>query len=139
MVESKPPCDTPRDLSKKCSTVLQWTPAHCGIGGNERADRLAKEGGRQAQPLPSLSNREVETLTKKIKNKKRWTSVFSEKNGDYWPAHPRFHSLSPPCRADSHLSPANRILRSEDEPEQDRHRGVCSVTVVKRTRLNSTT
>ena len=40
---------------KKCATVLQWMPAQCGVAGNEQSDRLAKEGGRPAQHMPSLS------------------------------------------------------------------------------------
>ena len=41
--------------SKKCATVLQWMPAQWGVAGNEQSDRLAKEGGRPAQHMPSLS------------------------------------------------------------------------------------
>ena len=29
--------------------VLQWIPAHCGIKGNEHADRLAKQGANMEQ------------------------------------------------------------------------------------------
>ncbi|XP_014278627.1 ribonuclease H-like [Halyomorpha halys] len=31
--------------------VMQWIPAHCGIPGNEEADRLARLGGSQPHPL----------------------------------------------------------------------------------------
>nr|XP_024218932.1 ribonuclease H1-like [Halyomorpha halys] len=31
--------------------VMQWIPAHCGIPGNEEADRLARLGASQSQPL----------------------------------------------------------------------------------------
>ena len=35
--------------------VLQWIPAHSGIPGNEKADRLAKEGSKKEQPQTKLS------------------------------------------------------------------------------------
>ncbi|XP_014291907.1 uncharacterized protein [Halyomorpha halys] len=31
--------------------VMQWIPAHCGIPANEEADRLARLGASQPQPL----------------------------------------------------------------------------------------
>jgi len=41
-------------LQKGRRVVLQWIPAHCGIPGNEKADRLAKEGAKGVQPIASL-------------------------------------------------------------------------------------
>ena len=38
-------------LAHECTMVLWWIPAHCGISGNERADRLAKSGSKQLQPM----------------------------------------------------------------------------------------
>ena len=29
--------------------VLQWIPAHCGISGSEKADKLAKRGANMQQ------------------------------------------------------------------------------------------
>jgi hypothetical protein len=34
---------------KTLRTVLQWIPYHCGVHGNEEADRLAKHGAGQQQ------------------------------------------------------------------------------------------
>nr|XP_014286749.1 uncharacterized protein LOC106687397 [Halyomorpha halys] len=35
--------------------VMQWIPAHCGIPGNGEADRLARLGAIQRQPLLSIT------------------------------------------------------------------------------------
>ena len=52
------------DLSKQKRVALQWIPAHCGIPGNERADELAKQGARDAQPRSVLSFSERKTIAK---------------------------------------------------------------------------
>ena len=33
-------------LENKAFVTLQWVPSHCGVGGNEEADRLSKMGSR---------------------------------------------------------------------------------------------
>jgi ribonuclease HI len=38
------------ELSTICNVTIQWIPAHCGITGNEEADKLAKFRAQSAQP-----------------------------------------------------------------------------------------
>nr|KAG5701253.1 hypothetical protein BaRGS_020615 [Batillaria attramentaria] len=42
--------------------AVQWIPAHCGLTGNEEADRLAKSGSRKEQPQQAVSYTEAKTL-----------------------------------------------------------------------------
>ena len=51
-------------LSRQVKVAVQWIPAHCGLTGNEEADRLAKLGSRLEQPNPPVSYREAKTLIK---------------------------------------------------------------------------
>ena len=45
-------------IPHECTVVLQWIPAHCGIPGNEGADRLAKSESKQPHPcLPPLTRK----------------------------------------------------------------------------------
>ena len=37
------------DPAAQTNLILQWIPAHCWIQGNEKADRLAREGGQLGQ------------------------------------------------------------------------------------------
>ncbi|GFR58676.1 ribonuclease H1 [Elysia marginata] len=55
----------------KQNIEFQWIPSHCGIPGNERADRLAKEGSKQDQTTESFSYQEVKSVIKGIYSE-RW-------------------------------------------------------------------
>ena len=47
--------------------VLQWIPAHCGVKGNEEADRLAKQGAEKEQTeTPPASYAEMKTIIKSL-------------------------------------------------------------------------
>ena len=59
--------------------TLQWIPGHCDLQGNERADRLAKEGARKEQPDNPSSYNNIRRILKN-KSKEEWLERW--KNGD---------------------------------------------------------
>ena len=61
-------------LTEKAHTTLQWVPAHTGLPGNERADRLAKEGSRLTQPTSPATYEETKTLLRSS-SKREWSSL----------------------------------------------------------------
>ena len=79
-------------LLHECTVVLQWIPAHCGIPGNERADRLAKSGSKQLQPMSTSTYQEAKTLPR---NSQR--CEWRRATGDYNPS----------------TDPINRLARHE--------------------------
>ena len=59
------------DLEAQSNLTLQWIPAHCGIQGNEQADRLAREGGQLDQEDRYTSYTTEKTIIKTL-SRKRW-------------------------------------------------------------------
>ena len=60
-------------------TTIQWIPSHCNIPGNEEADRLAKEGGKQQQEDMQITYSEAKTLIKE-KQQKKWLQQHPNHN-----------------------------------------------------------
>ena len=59
--------DTRRELTtlnSKTNLILQWIPSHCGVHGNEEADRLSKEGSQKDQAIQPVSYSEAKTIIK---------------------------------------------------------------------------
>ena len=51
--------------------VLQWIPAHCGVKGNEHADRLAKQGANMEQEELLITLKQKKTIMKNMFRAKR--------------------------------------------------------------------
>ena len=49
-------------LKNKTSVTLLWIPSHCGVGGNEEADRLSKMGSKLEQSAHPMSYSEEKTI-----------------------------------------------------------------------------
>jgi hypothetical protein len=62
--------------------TLQWVPAHCNIYGNDKADKLAKEGNKIKQDKKKLSYNAVKShVSTAIKSniKKAWEKASKGK------------------------------------------------------------
>ena len=76
--ETKPLHDSVRKLAQKSKLTLQGVPAHCGLRGNESADRLAKKGAAKPQTNKKVSYPEMKTIIKS-----RAKQAWSQKHPNY--------------------------------------------------------
>jgi hypothetical protein len=57
-------------LSQLCNqreVTFQWMPSHCGVPGNEKADKLAKEGVREEQPDSHVTYHQMKKMIRSIR------------------------------------------------------------------------
>ncbi|XP_060577697.1 uncharacterized protein LOC132734852 [Ruditapes philippinarum] len=53
-------------LGSSCNVALQWIPSHCGVPGNEEADKLARLGAQLEQPDNQVIYKEKATIIKAL-------------------------------------------------------------------------
>ena len=67
--------------------VAQWIPAHTGLLGNDKADKLAKQGSKMQQPSVPTTYKEIKTIIK-YDHLKEWRN-----QQDYTPAQDAINRL----------------------------------------------
>lgn len=55
------------ELGGQRRVTIQWIPSHCGVPGNERADRLAKEGAVEEQPDVPVTYHQKKRMIKSVR------------------------------------------------------------------------
>ena len=94
---------------KRTNLILQWIPSHCGVPGNEEADRLSKKGSKLQQVCQPASYLEVKTIIKNCFNTSWKKRMNVEKEKDYLETLDRtqqviiFRVRTGHCRLLSHL------------------------------------
>ena len=126
------------NLSKNRVVSLQWIPAHCGVPGNESADRLAKLGAKGKQPTHPFTHEEKKTVVKSLMKPKttrddyhlldRWEQViiFRLRTGHNrlnYHMHTKLKlSPSPQCPCGTEQQTAEHILQRCPRLETERKR-----------------
>ena len=67
-----------QQLSTSCRVTLQWIPAHCGVPGNELADKLAKQGAQKEQLNADVSYQEKVTIIKTLMRPRQEKDAFHQ-------------------------------------------------------------
>ena len=105
-------------LTAQFTVSLQWVPAHVGLTGNEKADRLAKIGSQAPQTQNPVTYREAKTL------------LHSRYNGDWKKYNGRYQA---------HLDPIWRMERAQQTTIFRLRTGHCGLSAhLKRTGISDT-
>ncbi|XP_041369746.1 ribonuclease H-like [Gigantopelta aegis] len=68
--------EAPHPISSINQVMLQWIPAHCGIPGNENADRLAKLSAAREQEYNWVTHEEMKSHIKSLYRPRKQTNDY---------------------------------------------------------------